>query len=369
MLLQYAEDAKLYVPVDRLDLVQKFGVAEGGQRTLDKLGGPGWDRIKTRVKKAIRDMTKELLDLYAKRKAIPGRAFSPDTPWQREFEDAFPYALTPDQERAIADVKADMEAPRPMERLLCGDVGYGKTEVAMRAAFKAVQDGAQVAILAPTTVLAFQHGNTLRARFAAFPISIESISRFARRPRRAEVPARVAQEADIPIGTHRSCPRTSSSGPWAPDRGRGAALRRRPQGAAEADVGIDTRDERDADPAYAPDVPRRGARPLGHRNAADEPARHPDEPRSFNRGTSRRDPVQAPRGAGLLSTTATNPIHKIAAKVQEIVPEARIAVTHGRMERSRSRRRWCSSSAVPDILVSTTIIENGPDIPRVNTLA
>src|SRR5207247_119369 len=122
MLLQYEEDARLYVPVDRLDLVQKYGGGGNGAmagRTLDKLGGPGWERVKSRVKKAIRDMTKELLDLYAKRKAITGQAFSPDTPWQREFEDAFPYTLTPDQERAIADVKADMESEKAMERLLC----------------------------------------------------------------------------------------------------------------------------------------------------------------------------------------------------------------------------------------------------------
>ena len=141
------------------------------RRRLDRLGGTTWEKAKTRVKKAMRDMAEELLKLYAARKAVPGHAFSPDTHWQQEFEDAFAYDLTVDQKTAIADIKSDMEAPTPMDRLLCGDVGYGKTEVAMRAAFKAVMDGKQVAVLAPTTVLAFQHVKTLRERFAGFPVA------------------------------------------------------------------------------------------------------------------------------------------------------------------------------------------------------
>ena len=167
MELRYAGDDKLFVPVERLDLVQKYsGTAKP---PLDKLGGTSWERTKTRVKKAMRDMAEELLKLYAARKAVPGHAFSPDSHWQREFEDAFEWELTVDQANAIADIKRDMESPTPMDRLLCGDVGYGKTEVAMRAAFKAVMDGKQVAFLAPTTVLAFQHQKTLTERFAGFP--------------------------------------------------------------------------------------------------------------------------------------------------------------------------------------------------------
>src|SRR4029077_11670815 len=161
--LRYAGEDKLFVPVERLDLVQKYTGAT--KPPVDRLGGTSWERAKTKVKKAMRDMAEELLKLYAARKAVPGHAFSPDSHWQQEFEDAFEYELTPDQRAAITDIKRDMESPTPMDRLLCGDVGYGKTEVAMRAAFKAVMDGRQVAFLAPTTVLAFQRRKELKERF------------------------------------------------------------------------------------------------------------------------------------------------------------------------------------------------------------
>ena len=149
--------------------------AEGHEPTLDKLGGLGWHKTKAKAKRAMRDMADELLRLYAERKLVQGYAFAADSPWQREFEEAFEYVPTPDQDTSIEDVKRDMEALTPMDRLLCGDVGYGKTEVAMRAAFKAVMDGKQVAVLAPTTVLAYQHYETFRARFAAFPVTTELI--------------------------------------------------------------------------------------------------------------------------------------------------------------------------------------------------
>ena len=173
---RYAGDDKLFVPVERLDLVQRYTGAS--RPALDKLGGTSWEKAKTRVKKAMRDMAEELLKLYASRRALPGHAFSPDSHWQQEFEDAFQWELTVDQQNAVADIKKDMESPTPMDRLLCGDVGYGKTEVAMRAAFKAVMDGKQVAFLAPTTVLAFQHQKTLKERFAGFPVRIDMVSRF-----------------------------------------------------------------------------------------------------------------------------------------------------------------------------------------------
>jgi transcription-repair coupling factor (superfamily II helicase) len=174
--LRYAGDDKLFVPVERLDLVQKYTGA--ARPPLDRLGGTSWERTKTRVRKAMRDMAEELLKLYAARKAITGHAFSADTHWQEEFEGAFEYELTPDQQTAIGDIKGDMETASPMDRLLCGDVGYGKTEVAMRAAFKAVMDGKQTAFLAPTTVLAFQHLKTLTERFGGFPVRIDMVSRF-----------------------------------------------------------------------------------------------------------------------------------------------------------------------------------------------
>ena len=178
MLLGYAEGARLYVPLTRLDLVQKYRSAEGAKPVLNHLGTAAWSKTKARVRKAMADMTDELLKLYAERQAAQGHAFPADTQWMREFEDAFEFSETEDQELAIVDVKRDMESSRPMDRLLCGDVGYGKTEVAMRAAFKALSDNKQVAVLAPTTVLAFQHYETFKQRFAAFPVQIEMISRF-----------------------------------------------------------------------------------------------------------------------------------------------------------------------------------------------
>ena len=215
------------MPVERLDLVQKYTGAT--RPPVDRLGGTSWERAKSRVKKAMRDMAEELLKLYAARKAVPGHAFSPDSHWQQEFEDAFEYDLTPDQVTAIADIKRDMESPTPMDRLLCGDVGYGKTEVAMRAAFKAVMDGKQVAVLAPTTVLAFQHEKTLKERFAGFPVRIEMVSRFrtqggterrARRPRRRQ--GRHHRRHPSAAVEGRAVPRSRTA-----RRRRGAALRRR----------------------------------------------------------------------------------------------------------------------------------------------
>jgi transcription-repair coupling factor (superfamily II helicase) len=202
MELRYAGEDKLFVPVERLDLVQKYTGAT--KPPVDRLGGTTWEKAKTRVKKAMRDMAEELLKLYAARKAVPGYAFAADSHWQEEFEGAFPYELTPDQFTAIADIKADMESPTPMDRLLCGDVGYGKTEVAMRAAFKAVMDGKQVAVLAPTTILAFQHQKTLTERFAAFPVRIEMISRFRTKAEQKTVLEDLAAgRVEIIVGTHR----------------------------------------------------------------------------------------------------------------------------------------------------------------------
>src|SRR6202158_3127816 len=204
MLLRYADDARLYVPLERMDLVQSYRVVEGSEPSLDKLGGTGGTARKTRVRKSLEDMADQLLTLYAERKTAEGFAFSADGNWQREFEDAFPFEETPDQKTAIADIKRDMERPTPMDRLLCGDVGYGKTEVAMRAAFKAIVDGKQVAVLAPTTVLAFQHFETFKHRFAAFPTRIEMMSRFRNAAEQKETLAGLAAgEVEHVIGTHR----------------------------------------------------------------------------------------------------------------------------------------------------------------------
>src|SRR5208282_2562231 len=178
--------------------------AEGGHPTLDKLGGTAWVSRKTRVRKSLEDMADQLLALYAERKTAKGFALSPDGNWQREFEDAFEFEETPDQLTAIADIKRDLEKSSPMDRLLCGDVGYGKTEVAMRAAFKAVTDGKQVAVLTPTTVLAFQHFEPFKQRFAAFPTRVEMLSRFRTTAEQKAVLADLeAGKVDVVIGTHR----------------------------------------------------------------------------------------------------------------------------------------------------------------------
>jgi transcription-repair coupling factor (superfamily II helicase) len=202
MELRYHGEDKLFVPLDRLDLVQKY--TGGAAPALDKLGGTTWEKAKTRVKKAMRDMAEELLKLYAARKAVVGHAFTADSHWQQEFDDAFPYDLTPDQQSAINDITKDMESTMPMDRLLCGDVGYGKTEVAMRAAFKAVMDGKQVAVLAPTTVLAFQHERTLKERFAGFPVRIDMVSGFRTKSEQQQALEKLASgQLDIIVGTHR----------------------------------------------------------------------------------------------------------------------------------------------------------------------
>src|SRR3954469_3662372 len=204
MILEYAEAARLYVPLTRLDLVQKYRSAEGARPMLNRLGTAQWQKTKARVKKAMRDMAEELLKLYAQRKLAPGHSYPSDTEWQREFEDAFEFNETEDQISAIVDIKSDLQASTPMDRLLCGDVGYGKTEVAMRAAFKAVSDNKQVAVLAPTTVLVFQHFETFKRRFAQFPIRIEMLSRFRNAKEQKEIVEKVEHgKVDILIGTHR----------------------------------------------------------------------------------------------------------------------------------------------------------------------
>ncbi|MDR0928952.1 MAG: DEAD/DEAH box helicase, partial [Oscillospiraceae bacterium] len=204
LFIQYLGNDKLYVPTDQMDRVQRYIGAEGAPPKIHKLGGGEWQRQKQKVKSSIREMAFDLVKLYADRKAAGGYAFSPDTAWQRQFEDNFPYEETPDQLQAIAEIKADMEAHTVMDRLLCGDVGYGKTEVALRAAFKAAMDGKQSAILVPTTILAQQHYNTMKQRFAGFPVVFEVISRFKTPSEQTEILRRLAiGEIDVLIGTHR----------------------------------------------------------------------------------------------------------------------------------------------------------------------
>ncbi|MCG8402537.1 MAG: DEAD/DEAH box helicase, partial [Firmicutes bacterium] len=204
LLIKYSGADKLYVPTDQVGLLQKYLGAEADAPRLSKLGGSEWNRVKSRVREAVRDMAQELLELYAARETVRGYAYGPDTVWQREFEDSFPYEETPDQARTIKEVKRDMENPRPMDRLLCGDVGYGKTEVALRAAFKAVMEGKQAAVLVPTTILAQQHFNTFRERFDRYPVQVEMLSRFRTSREQRQIIGDLQEgRIDIVIGTHR----------------------------------------------------------------------------------------------------------------------------------------------------------------------
>jgi transcription-repair coupling factor (superfamily II helicase) len=202
--VEYEGGGQLYVPVHQADRLTRYVGAEGAVPALDRLGGQEWQERKGRVKQAVIEVAQEMLDLYARRNIVQGYAFKPDTTWQKELEDSFPYVETDDQKRALVEIKRDMEATRPMDRLLCGDVGYGKTELALRAAFKAVMDGKQVAILVPTTVLAQQHYETFLQRLAAFPVNVEMLSRF-RTPREQTsiLHGLSTGEIDIVIGTHR----------------------------------------------------------------------------------------------------------------------------------------------------------------------
>jgi len=204
ILLQYAGTDKLYLPLEKLDVLYMYNTSQEKSPRLSKLGGTEWERTKSRVAQSIQEMAENLLVLYARRQAMEGYAFSPDTPWQKQFEDSFPYQETPDQLLAIQEVKKDMEKSRPMDRLICGDVGYGKTEVAMRAAFKAVMDGKQVAVMVPTTVLSEQHLQTFQERFRQYPVSIEVLSRFRSGAEQKRIVGDLNKGAiDIIIGTHR----------------------------------------------------------------------------------------------------------------------------------------------------------------------
>ncbi len=277
MVLEYAGEAKLYVPLTRMDLIQRFRGEGEGHPSLDRMGGATWQKTKTKVNAKMRDMAEELIKLYASRRMAEGFAFSADSNWQREFEDAFEFTETRDQKAAINDIRRDMESPQPMDRLLCGDVGFGKTEVVMRAAFKALGDGKQVAVLAPTTVLAFQHFETFKKRFQPFPVKIEMLSRF-RTPK--EIKAAVA---DIAEGQgryrHRHPPPAleghpvQRSGPG--HRRRRTALWREAQGAAEGaeeECGR-AHHERYAHSAHAAHVAARHPRHVRDRDAAEGSAR------------------------------------------------------------------------------------------------
>ena len=373
--LEYVGGDKLYVPVDRLDLLEKFSSSEGKRPRLDKLGGTGWERVKRRVKKSMRDMAQELLKLYAQRKASPGFAFSPDNAWLREFEGLFAYEETPDQEQAIEDVKRDMETPSPMDRLICGDVGYGKTEVAMRAAFKAVSDGKQVAVLVPTTVLASQHLATFQERFAPFPVRIEMLSRFrSRKEQKAILDDLAVGKVDIVIGTHRLLSKDVAFS----DLGLLVVDEEQRFGVTHKERLKALRHGVDALALTATPIPRTlhmslsGIRDLSviETPPKDRMAIQTHIARLDSKVLSEAIRYELGRGGQVYFVhNRVGSIYSMANYLKRLVPEARVVVGHGQMNEQELEGVMLSFIRGEfDILVSTSIIENGLDIPLVNTL-
>ena len=377
MLLMFQEDARLYVPLERLDLVEKYRAGgEGGAKAqLDRLGGATWARTKTRVKRALRDIAQELLRLYAERKMHPGTAFSADTPWQTEFEDAFEFEETPHQITALADIKRDLESPQPMDRLLCGDVGYGKTEIAMRAAFKVVQDGKQVVLLAPTTVLAFQHFATFRRRFAAFPMRIEMLSRFRSPAEQKRIVAEAeAGRVDILIGTHRLL----SKDVQLRDLGLLVVDEEQRFGVAAKEKLKRLKASVDVLTLSATPIPRTLHMSLGglrDLSVIETPPRGRLAIQTvvtpFNDALVQSAMMQelARQGQVYFVHNRVETIWQIASIVQRLVPTARVGVSHGQMgEKELERVMLKFMEGGYDVLVSTALIENGLDIPRANTI-
>jgi transcription-repair coupling factor (superfamily II helicase) len=371
--LRYAGEDKLFVPVERLDLVQKYTGAN--KPPVDRLGGTSWERAKTKVKKAMRDMAEELLKLYAARKAVPGYAFSPDSHWQQEFEDAFEYELTPDQKTAIEDIKNDMESPTPMDRLLCGDVGYGKTEVAMRAAFKTVMDGKQVAFLAPTTVLAFQHEKTLKERFAGFPVRIEMISRFRTKQEQQQVVADLASgKVDVVVGTHRLLSKDVEFR----DLGLLVVDEEQRFGVSHKEKIKQLRKKVDVLTMTATPIPRTLNMSLvGIRDMSiiETP---PKDRLSIQTNVVKFDPQVIARaitsemargGQVFVVHNRVESIFSIGSLIQRLVPDARVVIGHGQMNEDVLERAMLDFMARKyDVLLATTIVENGLDIPNANTI-
>jgi transcription-repair coupling factor (superfamily II helicase) len=375
MLLRYAEESRLYVPLERMDLVQSYRVVEGAHPALDKLGGTGWNTRKTRVRKSLEDMAEQLLALYAARKTAPGVAFSPDGNFQREFEDAFEFEETPDQNSAVADIKRDMENATPMDRLLCGDVGYGKTEVAMRAAFKAVCDSKQVAVLAPTTVLAFQHLETFKRRFAAFPARIEMLSRFrTAAEQKVTLAALEAGKVDVVIGTHRLLSKDVKFH----DLGLLIVDEEQRFGVAHKERLKEMRKNVDALALSATPIPRTLHMSLvGLRDMSliETPPRDRLAIQTvvapFQEDLVRRaiENEMARDGQVYFIHNRVESIYSLATLVTRLVPKARVVVGHGQMgekELESVMLKFIRDEA--DVLVSTTIVENGLDIPRANTI-
>jgi transcription-repair coupling factor (superfamily II helicase) len=376
MILEFAEQARLYIPLTRLDLIQKYRSTDAGPAPeLNKLGNAQWAKTKARVKKAMQDMADELLKLYAQRAAAVGTAFTPDSALQREFEDAFDFNETDDQLAAIADIKRDMESNQPMDRLLCGDVGYGKTEVAMRAAFKAVQDSKQVAVLTPTTVLAFQHYETFKRRFQNFPVTVEMISRFRTPKEQKLILEKVAQgKVDILIGTHRVLSKDLKF----QDLGLLIVDEEQRFGVRHKERLKQMRSAIDVLSMSATPIPRTlhmsliGLRDM---SVIETP---PKDRMAIQTVVAKFDEklvrtaieVELERGGQVYFVhNRVETIFDMATMIREQVPSARVVVAHGQMgETELERVMLAFMNHEYDVLVATTIIENGLDIALANTI-
>ncbi len=375
LLLHYAEGDNLYVPISQADRVGRYIGAGDADPSLTRLGSGEWVRAKARVRRSVRDLAMELMELYGARSALEGHAYPDDTSWQLELEGSFPYEETPDQEQAIQDVKADMESPRPMDRLLVGDVGFGKTEVALRAAFKAVQDGRQVAVLVPTTVLAQQHFNTFRERLSAFPVKVEMLSRFRSDKEQREIIAGLANGSiDICIGTHRLVQRDVEF------KNLGLVVIDEEQrfGVAHKERLKQLRREVDVLTLTATPIPRTlhmglvGVRDMSILETAPE-ARLPVRTyvTEYDDGLVQEAILrEIDRGGQVyFVNNRVQGIETIANRLRRLVPEAQIAVAHGQMPEDQLERTMLAfAEGEFDVLVCTTIIESGLDIPNANTL-
>ena len=375
LLLEYAQNDKLYVPSEQIDRVQKYIGGEGTPPTVHRLGGSEWMRTTAKVKKAVQEMARELIELYAWRQALGGHAYGPDTPWQQEMESAFPFNETPDQLGAIHDVKNDLELTKPMDRLICGDVGYGKTEVAIRAAFKVVSEGRQAAVLCPTTVLAQQHFNTFSERLAAFPITVEQLSRF-RTPKEQKGVAEGVKfgTVDIVIGTHRLLSKDIEF----KDLGLIVIDEEQRFGVKHKEKLKQLRKSVDALTMTATPIPRTlhmslaGIRDMSIINDPPE-GRMPIKTMVKEAEASAvREAIvrELDRGGQIFFVhNRVENIGHVADQVQKLVPYARVDTAHGQMGESELERVMMDFYEHKfDVLVCTTIIESGLDIPNANTI-
>ena len=373
--VEYEGGGQLYVPVHQADRLTRYVGAEGAAPALDRLGGQEWHEKKGRVKAAVLEVAQEMLDLYARRHVALGYSFKPDSAWQEELEDSFPYVETEDQLRALNDIKRDMESSRPMDRLLCGDVGYGKTEVALRAAFKAVMDGKQVAILVPTTVLAQQHYETFLQRLAAFPVKVEMLSRF-RTPREQTtiLHGLAIGEIDIVVGTHRLI----SGDVQFKELGLVVIDEEQRFGVTHKEHLKKLRTEVDVLTLTATPIPRTlymaltGVRDISNLNTPPEErlpiVTHvgPYSPKLVRQAILR----ELERGGQIFFVhNRVQTIDAMRAHLNQLVPEANVDIGHGQMpENQLSEVMHRFNNGDTDILLSTTIIESGLDIPNANTL-